>query len=996
MRIFPCLFLLIIFSMIVLPAVPVTFSDNSPQEDKSDYDIEKHWVDSVFNSLTFEERIAQLFMIRTYSNKDRRFYDSISRIVRDYNIGGMTFFQGNASMQAELTNHWQSMAKTPLLISIDAEWGLAMRLDSIVPFPKHITLGAMQTQYLAYDVGYQIGEQCKRLGVHMNFAPVIDINSNPLNPVINFRSFGEDKHNVAAKGMAFINGMQDAGVIATAKHFPGHGDTDSDSHYTLPLLNHTIGQIDSTDLFPFKAAINSNVGSIMIAHLFIPTIDNRENLATSLSDKAVKQLLKQELGFEGLIITDALDMDGVTNYHKPGDIELMALMAGNDILLLPLDIPLAMEKIKQAVRDDMLSEEQINNSCYKILTFKYRAGLADFEPVNPASITADLNSPAGELITRQVFEEAITILKNENDMIPLTRPDTLKIASLAIGAEDVSPFQYRLGSYAPMDHFIIPKNFDGNQAEKILKQLENYNLVIVSLENTSNWLSRNYGISQEAIGLINTLKSHKSKLIVDLFGNPYALTYFDDHQGIDAFILSYEDNAVAKDISAQIIFGAVGAGGRLPVTASEVFVSGTGIDTRPIGRLKYTLPEELGIASSKLDTITRLIEHGISEEAYPGAQVLFAKDGKVFYHKTFGYHDYDKNREVQSDDIYDLASITKIAATTLSIMYLTEQGRFDVDMPLSFYLPYLSNSNKFTQVSREILTHQAQFKPWIPFFRKTILDFHPSREIYSTSLDTIFSTQVANNLFINRSYRTAIFDSIVTSPLAAKKEYLYSDLGFYLLHDALEKVVGMPFEDFVMSTFYKPMGLSTMGYLPLKRFPVDRIVPTELDTVFRKQLIRGYVHDPGAAMLGGVSGHAGLFSHAHDLAAIMQMFLQNGYYGGRQYLYPETVEMFTKQQFPLDQNRRGMGFDKPFPEYDPLGPVCRSASLSSYGHSGFTGTYTWADPENGLLYVFISNRVYPDAGNTKILRMNLRTDLHQLMYDILNENQIEAFSISNN
>jgi beta-N-acetylhexosaminidase len=995
MRIFPRLFLLIIFLMIALQAIPEPSPDNPPHEDKNDYLAEKHWVDSVFNSLTFEERIAQLFMIRTYSNKDRQFYDSISRIVRDYNIGGMTFFQGNAPMQAELTNHWQSMAKTPLLISIDAEWGLAMRLDSIIPFPKHITLGAMQNDDLVYDVGYQIGQQCRRVGVLMNFAPVIDINSNPLNPVINFRSFGEDKHNVAGKGAAFINGMQDAGVIATAKHFPGHGDTDSDSHYTLPLLNHTVAQIDSTDLFPFKAAINNNVGSIMIAHLFIPAIDDAENQATSLSEKAVKQLLKQELGYEGLVITDALDMDGVTNYHKSGDIELMALMAGNDILLLPLDIPLAMKKIKQAVSDDKITEEQINRSCYKLLTFKFRAGLAEFEPVNPNNITSDLNSPVNELLTRQVFEQAITILKNNSDLIPLTHLDTLKIASLVIGAKELSPFQYRMGFYAPMDHFNLPKNFGDKKADEILKQLENYNLVIVGLENTSNWLSRNYGISPETVELISALQNHQSKLVVDLFGNPYALTYFDEHDGIDAFILSYEDNAAAKDISAQIIFGAIGASGRLPVTASDAFTAGTGIDTRPVGSLKYTLPEELGITSSQLDTLTRLIEYGIAQEAYPGAQVLFAKDGKVFYHKTFGYHGYEKEQPVKIDDIYDLASITKIAATTLSIMHLSEQGSLDVDMPLSYYLPYLQNSNKYTQIIREIMAHQAQFRPWIPFYSNTIVDFHPSIEIYSKSLDETFPTQVAKNLFINKSYRTAIFDTIITSPLSAKKEYLYSDLGFYLLHDALEKVVRIPFEDFVMKNFYKPMGLSAMGYLPLKRFPLDRIVPTELDTVFRKQLIRGFVHDPGAAMLGGVSGHAGLFSHAHDVAALMQMFLQGGYYGDKQYLLPETVEMFTKQQFPLDQNRRGMGFDKPFPEYDPRGPVCESASLSSYGHSGFTGTYTWADPENGLLYVFISNRVYPDARNTKLLRMNLRTELHQLMYDILNENQIDALGISN-
>lgn len=995
MRIIAGLMFMVLLLGWSLPIAPEGAGHELDSQERNSYLTEKQWVDSVFHSLSFDERIAQLFMIRTFSNRNQRFNDSITRLIREYNIGGMTFFQGNAHRQAQLANYWQEVAKTPMLISIDAEWGLAMRLDSVKPLPKHITLGAVQDDDLVYRVGYQIGEQCRRVGVHMNFAPVVDINSNPLNPVINFRSFGEDKHNVAAKGAAFINGMQDAGVIATAKHFPGHGDTDTDSHYTLPVLNHSMAQIDSTDLHPFRAAITSNVGAIMIAHLFIPAIDDQKDRATSLSENAVNRLLKQEMGYKGLVVTDALDMDGVTNYHKPGDIELMALLAGNDILLLPLDIPLAIEKIKQAVREGRITEEEINRRCYKLITFKYRAGLAYKQPVNLQNITADLNNPQNELVTRRVFEEAITVLKNDQDLIPLTHLDTLRIATLSIGGENQGAFQYRLGFYAPMDHYNLPVNFSPGEASDMLLQLQKYNLVIVSLERTSNWLSRKYGISEAARELIDLLRRHDSKLILSLFGNPYALAYFDDHEDIDGLILAYEDNDIAKDICAQIVFGAIGAGGRLPVSASATFPAGMGLDTKPVGRLKYTIPEELGIARAKLDTITKLIEYGISEQAYPGAQALFAKDGKVFYHQAFGHHTYSRERAVLIDDIYDLASLTKVTATTLAIMHLSEQGRFDVDLPLSRYLPYLANSNKYTLITREILAHQARFRSWIPFFRNTIVDFRPNPDLYTTTFSEEFPFQVANNLFLNAGYRTAIFDTIITSALIPRNEYRYSDLGFYLLHDALERIAKRPFEDFVADEFYNPMGLATMGYLPLKRFPLERITPTELDTVFRKQLVHGFVHDPGAAMLGGVSGHAGLFSHAHDVAVVMQMFLQGGHYGGRQYLHPETIEMFTRQQFPLDQNRRGMGFDKPFPEYDPLGPVCQSASLQSFGHSGFTGTYTWADPENGLLYVFLSNRVHPDAGNGKISRMNIRTDLHQLMYDILNENKQSAYSFFN-
>lgn len=957
---------------------------------------EKEWVDSVFNSLSFDERIAQLFMIRTYSNKDRRFYDSISRIIIDYNIGGLTFFQGSPTRQAELINHWQHLAKTPLLFSIDAEWGLAMRLDSVTAFPKQITLGAVQDDVVVYRVGYQIGKQCHRAGIMMNFAPVVDINSNPRNPVINFRSFGEDKYNVSAKGAAFISGMQDAGVIATAKHFPGHGDTDSDSHYTLPLLNHTPEQIDSTDLYPFKTAIEKNVGAIMIAHLFIPAIDSAKDMATSLSGKAVNDLLKSRLGFEGLSVTDALDMEGVTNYHKSGDIELMALMAGNDILLLPLDIPLALTKIKQAVSDGKISEEEINSRTYKVLTYKYRAGLAEKKPVDTKNLTNDLNTKANELVVRQVFEKAITILKNKQGLIPLKHLDTLKIASLVLGSTKISPFQERLGSYAPVDHFNLPSDPDKQATSDILQKLKSYNLVIVGIENTSNWLSRSYGIKPSAIALINQLKNQNSKIILDIFGNPYSLNYFDEHAGIDALVLSYEDNPIAKDVSAQIIFGAITAAGRLPVTASQEYRSGMGIDTQTTGRLKYTIPEELGIPSSKLDTIARFIENGIKQGAFPGCQVLFAKDGKVFYHQSFGFHTYDKSRVVKDDDLYDLASLTKILATTPAIMYLTEKGNFDVDKPLSSYLPFLVNTNKETLKIRDILAHQASLEPWIPFYKNTIVNFKPDSAVYSKTIKADYSVQVAKDLYISDFYRTILFDTIVKSALLKKKEYKYSDLGFILACEAIEQITGQPFEDFTQNTFYKKLGLNTLGFNPTHKFPLQQINPTEFDTVFRKQLVHGFVHDPGAAMLGGISGHAGLFGNMNDVAVMMQLFLQKGYYGGTQFFADQTVDDFTHQQFPLQNNRRGMGFDKPFPKYDSLGPVCRSASIESFGHSGFTGTYAWADPENDLLFVFLSNRVHPEAGNRKLTQMSIRTKLHQMMYDILNENEKSVFNTMKN
>ena len=952
---------------------------------------DQRWVDSVFNSLTFEERIAQLFLIRTYSNKDQAFYDSISRIIKKYNIGGLTFFQGGPVAQAKLTNYWQSISKTPLLITIDAEWGLGMRLDSSFSFPRQMTLGAIDNDSLIYKMAYEIGKQCKRIGVDMNFAPVVDINNNPKNPVINSRSFGEDKTNVAKKGAAFIKGLQNAGTLATAKHFPGHGDTDADSHKTLPVLKHSKKTIDTLDLIPFEKAINSGVAGIMVAHLFVPSLDSTENIASSLSKAAISKKLKNELGFEGLVITDALDMRGVTNYHEPGDIEVKALIAGNDILLLPLNIPKAIRKIKRAVRKGLISEEEINNSCRKILEFKQKAGLDNFQTVETNNIYKDINTSNNELLSRKIFENAITIVKNEKNILPLFSLDTLKIASVAIGAAKENTFQETLGNYSKIDHFQILSNPDNKTINTLLKELNNYNLVIVGIHKTSNLPYINFGISANAIKFITLLKKQK-KVILDIFGNPYSLAMFEDTRQIPSIIISYEDNLISQEISAEIIFGSVAARGRLPVTASKDFKVNTGIQTRKTGRLKYTIPEELGINSKKLEIIDSLVKTGINEKAIPGCQVLFAKDGKVFYNKSFGYFTYQKKREVENTDLYDLASITKIAATTLSVMKLYEDGDFDIDRKLSDYLPYLKNSNKKRKVTREIMAHQAQLQPWIPFYEKTLEDYKPDTEIYRDKKAWGFSVQVAKKLFIADTYRDSIYDTIVQSELRKPKEYKYSDLGFYLIYDAIGRITNQAFDKYLDSVFYKPLGLSTMCYLPLNHFEPGRIAPTENDTVFRKQLILGYVHDPGAAMLGGISGHAGLFSNSNDVAIIMQMLLQGGKYGGLSYFDESTIKEFTKQQFPLEKNRRGVGFDKPYPEYDPLGPCCESASLKSFGHSGFTGTYVWADPENKLIYVFLSNRVFPDADNMKLIEMDLRTRIHQAMYDILSEEKNKQYS----
>jgi beta-glucosidase-like glycosyl hydrolase/CubicO group peptidase (beta-lactamase class C family) len=938
------------------------------------------WADSVLTSLTIDEKIAQLMMIRTYSNRDEAYYANVAATIKKYNIGGLCFFQGGPVRQAKLTNRYQSIAKTPLFIAMDAEWGPGMRLDSCYSFPYQMTLGAVRNNDLIYEMGGLIAKQLKMLGVQINFAPVADVNNNPANPVINSRSFGESEWEVAQKSIAYMMGLQDNGIIATAKHFPGHGDTDSDSHYTLPVIHHSKERLDSTELYPFKLLIGRGLDAIMIAHLFVPSLDSTPNTPTTLSGSVVTDLLKNELGFKGLVITDALDMKGVTSGFIPGEIELQAFLAGNDILLLPQDVQAAITAIKNAMDSGTITEEMIDERCLKILKYKQKAGLDHYLLLETKNLYSKLNDLENELITRKIYEDAVTIVKNEGNLLPLTHFDTLKIASLSIGSAKINEFQKMLGNYAEMRHFNIPGKFSESQSAAMLNKLSDFNLVVVSIHGTNIFANKNFGLSPETFQLIDKIAETK-KVIVTLFGNPYGLTNILHPEKLASIVVGYQDTKISNEITAQIIMGAIGAKGRLPVLTSDSSFFQSGLDIKSIQRLRYALPEETGISHRDLQKIDSIALNAIREKATPGCQILVAKDGKVIYWKSFGTKTYESTVEVKNSDLYDLASITKVAASTLAVMKLSDEGTLDIDQTLSHYLPKLKGSNKENIVIRELLAHQAQLKAWIPFYKYTLKNEKPDPDFYSKEPDLNHTLKVAHGLYLKDDYKQVIFDSIVSSSLLKKKDYVYSDLGLYLIQQIIETQTHQSLDQFAVETLYKPLGLQTMCFNPLDRFDRSRIVPTEKDDYFRNQLIYGYVHDQGAAMMGGVAGHAGLFSNANDIAIIMQMLLQDGEYGGIKFIEKKTVNEFTKQQFPLNNNRRGIGFDKPELNNWDNGPTCKSASAESFGHTGFTGTYAWADPKYNLVFIFLSNRIHPSAQNTKLIKMKVRKEIQQVIYD---------------
>lgn len=944
---------------------------------------EQHWVDSVYKSLAPKQRVGQLFMLRAYSDIDSMEIHQITRLIKEYNIGGLCFFQGGPARQAILTNYYQKLAGTPLLIAMDAEWGLGMRLDSTISYARQMTMGAIRDERLITDYGQTIAAQLKRMGVHVSFSPVADINSNPANPVINIRSFGEQKEDVARKSVLYMKALQQGGIISVAKHFPGHGDTDTDSHHSLPFIDHSIATIDSLDLFPFRQLINAGIDGIMVAHLNIPALDATKDIPSSLSPLVIDSLLRKNLKFKGLVFSDALDMKGVSAYGAPGTVEFKALKAGNDMLLLSVSVEKAVDEILQAIDSGYYTKDELAVHCKRVLAAKYRAGLNHFQAVKLANLYSDLHLPNEAQLNYELYRNAITVLKNDDKILPLVISDTLRIASLMIGYIDIGMFQQRINDYAKVDHYTLPRNVDKQTMEATIKYLKAYNLVIIGINNTIPNPARNFGISDATIGLVDSLLVSKS-CILNLFTIPYSINLFRNIDKAKAVIVAYQDNADAYDADVQMMFGATASMGFLPVGVNSAFPLHTGLLTTPSGRLSYNPFQENKIHPEDLVVIDSIVKVGLDKKAYPGCQVLIAKNGNVIYRKAFGNTDYLHNQPVKNDDLYDLASVTKVAATTLAVMKLYDEGKVNLDEPLSKTLTYLENSNKRKITIREVMTHQAGLVAWIPFYLKTLKNGYPDTTFYRTTLSDKFPFRVAEGMYLRKDYRQVILDSIIRSPLSEKKEYKYSDLGFILMQQFVEQVSGKSLDEYVSEKFYKPLGLRTLTFHPRDKFPLSRIIPTENDTLFRHQLVQGDVHDQAAALLGGVAGHAGLFGTSNDMAVLLQMLLQDGSYGGRQYIKPETVNLFTKQQFK--GNRRGLGFDKPQLVRSDPGPACEEASVNSFGHTGFTGTYIWADPDNELLIVFLSNRVNPDTEPNKLVLLGTRTEIQETLYRALNKN----------
>lgn len=953
------------------------------------------WVDSVFESLNAGERIAQLIMIRAHSNLGPDHVRKVIKDITDNKVGGLIFFQGGPVRQANLTNYYQSIAKTPLMIAIDGEWGLGMRLDSVINLPRNLMIGAVQDSTVGYKVGKLLGEQCRRMGIHVDYAPDMDVNNNPNNPVINDRSLGQDKYQVARMGVAVIKGMQDQNVMAVAKHFPGHGDTDVDSHFDMPVIRKTRAQLDSLELYPIRRAIDAGVQSIMMAHLYVPALDNTPNTPTSISYKTITGFLKGELGYKGIVITDALEMKGIAKFYSGGEEAARSLLAGNDMLMLPSTAAGSVEAIKRAIKRGQISWDEVNSRVKKVLLAKYKLGLHQPQVINVTNLTNDLNAATNNL-NRLIAEDAITLLKNDNGLIPFNQHTPGRVAVISVGSDNNNAFVQTIKSFRPdVNSYIFPARQPQSQVTQVVGRLKrDYQAVIIGLHNYSRRPANNFGLSISERLLIQQLQQEMPTTTV-VFGNPYALQYFCDAPNI---IAAYEDDDATQSAAARVLFGQLQAKGKLPVTVCSNFPYGTGIvpvhaTTTPppavVEReevafaLPHVQPETVGMSSAVLARIDVLANDMIEKGAAPGCQVLAMKDGKIVYDKTFGYFDYSKREPVTTSALYDMASVTKICATTISVMRLYDEGKLSLDARLGDYLPWVKGSNKAGLRIRDILLHQAGLVSFIPFY-KEVIDANgvPDASLFHAYADSIHTIRVAEHLYMKSNYVDTMFRRILDSPLKPQQGYVYSDNDFIFLGEIVEQLTGKKLNRYVKETFYEPLGMTHTGFLPREHFQLSQLVPTEYETIFRRQWIRGDVHDPGAAMFGGVSGHAGLFSNAEDLAFLMQMLLNGGTLNGREYIKPETVKIFTAYNSNL--SRRGLGFDKPEKDNrkrkEPY--PCKSASSLTYGHTGFTGTCVWVDPATKLVFIFLSNRVCPSGGeNRKLSTLHVREKMMQVLYE---------------
>jgi CubicO group peptidase (beta-lactamase class C family)/beta-glucosidase-like glycosyl hydrolase len=936
------------------------------------------WVDSVFQTLSVTKKIGQLFMIPVNAS-DLETADLTVKLIESYGIGGIVFTGGGPVEAIRLASTFNEKSSVPLFLGMNAEEGPGNVLDSTMTFPNTLMLGGIRSDSLIYLFGKEVARQLRLLGVNLNFAPTADLSTAFQTDDLIYHTFGEDKHNVAAKASAYMRGLLDGGVVPVVKHYPTYGLMVQRFEKGVPVITNDNHKED--DLFTLERLVKEGCPGLLPAYQHNPIFPDRRKPFTPKNRQVSKALpmlytadyLKQKTNFRGLVFSYVPDVRQVLNKKSNGDSELYALQAGNDVLLFPENLPAAVRRIRKQLKKSQALRAQVETSVKKVLALKYPYRSVTVNADEAPSLAARLTSPEALLLQQQLIINSVALVKNENNAVPLIHLDQLSIATLAVGEHRDQSFSRFLEKYAPLKKFSLQHADD---TVGLYDELKKFNVVIAGIFPYASQIENEYA------GLLKKL-SNKTRLIIGNFSSPSIIKLVDT---APAIFQVYSDEETVRKLIPQALFGARPVAGFIPITPTPAIPAGTGIELPPLKVLQFAQPEEAGLSSRVLEKINSIAREAIDTKATPGCQVVIARHGKVVFQKSYGWFTYENQQAVNDQTIYDLASITKVSATLQAIMFLHEKGIIDIYKKASVYLPEMQNSNKKDIIIKDILTHQAGLVPFEPWYPITMKDTTLLPHYYSRIQTDSYPLQVAPNVYAATHIKDSIWSWTLKSRLLTRPDrtpypFRYSDLSFIILHRLAEKMLNQPLEDFIQQNLYDPLGAFTLGYAPLKRFPFSQITPTEYDNVFRKSLIRGTVHDERAAMLGGYSGHAGLFGNALDLAKLGQMLLQQGEYGNLRYFKPETIDLFTSKQF--DTSRRGLGWDKPL-QNDMASPVSWWASPKTFGHTGFTGTCLWIDPEFDLVYVFLSNRVYPDRNN-KLITANIRSRIQDVIYQAIFE-----------
>lgn len=947
------------------------------------------WADSIMKKMTLREKVAQLFIVNVASQQNEANKKAVKTYIKDMGLGGIYFSGGTLKEHSAMNSLVRSYQKIPAMICFDGEWGLAMRIKSIPSFPKNNILGCISDNRLIYDFGREVGRHCSALGINVNFAPDADVNTNPDNPVIGNRSFGENAENVAAKAIAFSKGMESMGVMAVVKHFPGHGDTSTDSHHTLPLITHDRNRLDSIELKPFKRAVDEGINGVMIGHIEVPALEEKKGVPSSLS-KSVTDILKKDFSYNGLIFTDALAMKGVAGFEN---VCLKAIEAGNDLLLTPVPVKPQIEAIVHKAEKDRNLRKAIEEKCRKVLIYKYKFNVYSSKCTESEDLEKEIVNKDFRKLIETLYCSATTVIGNRGKILPL-QCQSQTVAILKFG-EPGNIFAEEVSAYANTDVYNIKS---ASEFDKIRTKLKNrYATILVPVfSKTPAWAIKSLG---------------------ELPSSKLAYIFFTDWKNVKKYsklspsasvmILANISDTYMQRHVAQVVCGKSKANGRLSMTINGIAKAGDGTDILPDETVYEYKAEDYGMSSVKLHEIDSIAITGIEKGAYPGCQIMIVRKGKPVYNKCFGTHTYDDGQVVRYDDIYDIASMTKTSATTLAIMKLYEQKRIKLDERISTYLPWLKDTDKENITVRSLLFHESGLIPSIHFYEAALdttsytgkfavyrPDANHSRYIgFGTYIPETFSYLpeyvglhyndeykyvIAENMYTNDEYRKKALQMIADTPLRNKR-YSYSCVGFILLKEIIENITGESLSSFLDREFYYPMGLRHTLYLPLRYYTRDNIVPTVSDDCFQRGELRGYVHDDSAAFFGGISGNAGLFSNTQDTWHLYQMILDGGVYNGKRYLTEATCRFFTTYKSKI--SRRRLGFDCSVEGDNRKSPCSPKTPGGVYGHTGFTGTCVWVDPDNEIIFIFLSNRLYPDATDNKLAKLGIRSKIQDIIYE---------------